>query len=324
LIQVGESTRSRQEFTSRFVRNAAVRDIVILLLLIGCTAAALAAAFHPLVRLAREVQTRRPDDLTPVGAGALPSDLEPLVTAVNQHMSRTRDLIAQQRQFLDDASHQLRTHLTTLQMQVDYARREEDRVKIGNALEAIGVEISRVTRSTQQLLLLGRSDTASLDVGTFAFENLLRAVALEHVPVARAKQLDLGIDVAPNSLQAMGDESLLREALSNLVANAIAYTPPGGAVTLHAFEDEAAWRVAVEDTGPGLTHEERATLGQRFRRGKQAAGLGTGLGIAIARSIAERHSGGLDLCEAETGDQGLRAVIWWSRPPLWPPAMETR
>ncbi|RYH70459.1 MAG: sensor histidine kinase [Alcaligenaceae bacterium] len=316
LIQVGESTRSRQEFTSRFVRNAALRDLAILLLLIGCTAAAVAAAFHPLVRLAREVQARQPDDLTPVGDKALPSDLAPLVAAVNQHMSRTRELIAQQRQFLDDASHQLRTHLTTLQMQVDYARREEDPCNVANALEAIGVEISRVTRSTQQLLALGRSGTVLLDVTTFSLEPLLRAVALEHLPSARIKLLDLGIDVAPGSLQAVGDDSLLREALSNLVANAIAYTPPNGSVTLRAYEDEGSWRVAVEDTGPGMSLEERATLGQRFRRGKQAAGRGTGLGIAIARSIAERHSGGLDLCESENTNQGLRAVIWWPRPSL--------
>lgn len=313
LIQVGESTRSRQEFTSRFVRRAAVRDVAILLLLIGCTAVALAAAFHPLIRLAREVQARRPDDLTRIGDEALPADLEPLVAAVNQHMNRTRDLIAQQRQFLDDASHQLRTHLTTLQMQVDYAKREESPEVVRSTLEAIGEEMLRVTRSTQQILALGRSDTAPLELTEFSFEDLLRGVAVDQFPIARAKQLDLGIDPASPSHPAIGDESLLREALSNLVANAIAYTPPHGTVTLHGSGDDTVWRIVVEDTGPGMTLEERSTLGQRFRRGKQAAGRGSGLGIAIARSIAERHAGGLDLCEREHPEHGLRAVIWWPR-----------
>lgn len=108
--------------------------------------------------------------------------------------------------------------------------------------------------------------------------------------------------------------SLMREALSNLVANAITYTPAEGTITLFAAGDGAGWSLNVEDNGPGLSDEERATLGHRFQRGASASANkgGFGLGLAIARSIAQRHQGELQLVAREAG-RGLHAIIWWPR-----------
>ena len=316
LVQVGESTQSRQDFTQRFVRRAALRDGLILALMVLGAAGTLALALRPLARLAQEVQDRSPEDLDPIAPQDLPADILPLVSAVNQHMARSQALIAQQRQFLDDASHQLRTHLTTLQMQIDCARREPDTAAVQSTLEALGAEISRATRSTQQLLALGRSDTAALDCTPVDLAALLRSVALELLPQARAKQIDFGIhppSPSPSRNIAMADAHLMREALTNLAANAIAYTPAGGTVTLAAAGDDLGWSLSVEDDGPGLSEEERATLGQRFRRGAQAKAPGSGLGLAIARSIAQRHRGTLRLHAREHGP-GLRVLVWWPTP----------
>ena len=310
LIQVGESTRSREAFTRRFVRAAALRDGVLLLVLFGATALALTAALRPLTRLAREVQARRSDDLTRIEVTSLPADLRPLVAAVNRHMGDTQALLAQQRQFLDDASHQLRTHLTTLQMQIDYAQRASHAETIGDTLAAMGAEIGRITRSTQQLLALGRSDTVALEPVGLDLAVLLRDLAIEWLPRARERRIDLGIQAPAGGIGARGDEVLIREALSNLVANALAHTPPQGIVTLDAARDGAVCRLTVEDSGPGLSPAECAALGQRFRRGPRAGAGGAGLGIAIARSIAQRHHGGLDL-RPRTDAPGLRAELWW-------------
>ncbi|MDD2547701.1 MAG: sensor histidine kinase N-terminal domain-containing protein [Burkholderiaceae bacterium] len=316
LVQVAESTRSRQAFTRRFVQRAALRDALVLSLMVLGAAATLAVALRPLGRLARDIQARRPDDLTPMASTPLPADIRPLVEAVNQQMARTQALVAQQRQFLDDASHQLRTHLTTLQMQIDYARREPDPARVQDALSALAREMARATRSTQQLLALGRSDTAAVDCAPFDLAALLRAVALELLPRARAKQIDFGIQ-PPATPQgtglALGDSGLLHEALTNLVTNAIAYTPAQGTITLSAASEPQGWVLRVEDSGPGLSAEERQALGQRYRRGPQAAAGGSGLGLAIARSIAERHRGHLQL-QARAQGSGLLALLWWPRP----------
>lgn len=313
LVQVAESTRSRQQFTQRFVHRAARRDAVVLALMVLGTATMLAVALRPLARLARDVQGRNPDDMTPLADADLPADVRPLVTAVNEQMARTQALVAQQRQFLDDASHQLRTHLTTLQMQADYARREDDPAQVRQALAAIGGEIARATRSTQQLLALGRSDTAAVELAPCDLAALVREVALELLPQARAKQIDFGMHAPAVGLEAVADAGLLREALTNLAANAIAYTPAHGTVTMAAAGDSLGWSVSVEDNGPGLPAAERDAFGQRYRRGSQAARGGSGLGLAIARSIAERHRGTLRLQARESGP-GLLAILWWPRP----------
>ncbi|MDD0839728.1 sensor histidine kinase N-terminal domain-containing protein [Curvibacter sp. HBC61] len=317
MVQVGESTRSRQAFTERFVRSAAIRDAIVLGFLMLGAAAVLRVALSPLARLARDVEARPPEDLTQIDNQRLPAEISPLVGAVNHHMARIQDLMALQRQFLDDASHQLRTHLTTLQMQVDYAKREADPHKIRQALEALSDEVGRASRSSQQLLTLGRSDAVPVSMAAFELEPLLREVALSGLPQARAKRIDLGIQTPSPGASALGDRTLLREALSNLVSNAIAYSRAEGRVTVYATSNEQGWTLNVEDDGPGLSEAERATLGQRFRRGAQASKGGFGLGLAIARSIAERHGGQLRLEEPASG-QGLHAVIAWPPPPVRP------
>jgi len=312
-VQVAESTRSRADFTRKFVRSAAARDLLVLGVLLAGSVIALAVALRPLMRLAREVQARDPQDLTPLRDSNLPADVRPLVAAVNHQMTRVQTLMAQQRSFLDDASHQLRTHLTTLQMQAHYAQRSGDDSQVRLALQAVQVELDRATRTTQQLLSLGRSDAASLQRKPIDLESLVHEVAVSMLPRARERRIDLGIHAVGQQAHVDGDRDLLEEALKNLLANAIAYTPADGTVTVSSElsgQPTSMARLIVEDNGPGLNQEERAMLGQRFRRGARASDGGSGLGIAIARSIAQRHGGQLVL-EERGGETGLRAVLEW-------------
>lgn len=106
----------------------------------------------------------------------------------------------------------------------------------------------------------------------------------------------------------------MREALRNLAANAVTYCPAGSTVTLCAAGDPLGWSLRVEDNGPGLTSGELSALGTRFRRGTAASAPGSGLGLSIARSIAERHQGTLRLENREQG-RGLIATVWWPRKP---------
>ena len=310
LIQVGESTRSRQQFTSRFVSRAVARDAVVLLAMLVYAALAMTVALRPLAVLAKRVRERKADDLTPLPAGELPADILPLVAAVNQQMQRTQTLVSQQREFLDDASHQLRTHLTTLQLQVGYALREQDVAQIQPALQAIRKELGEASRSTHQLLTLARSDTAAVKLQDVDLAALIREVVMDLMPRAGLRGIDLGVTGSP--VAAKADVGLLREALLNLVANAIDHTPAGGAVTVSAAADAAGASLNVEDNGPGLSAAQRENLGRRFVRGQEPGKPGTGLGLAIARSIAQRHGGVLRL-EAREGGAGLHAILWWPR-----------
>lgn len=315
VIQVGESTRSRQEFTSRFLRSTATRDLTFLAAMFVAVVAIVAFVLRPVSRLASQVRGRAASDLTPLEGGALPADIQPLVDAVNQQISRTRAMTAQQRLFLDDASHQLRTPLTTLRTQVDVLLRQKPGEDLRQGLLDISAQLDNATRGTNQLLVLARSDTAPLHVEPFELVELVREVILTMLPQARAKRQDVAFD-SSDAVHAAGDVGLLREAISNLLENAIQYTPPEGEIVVGARQEKGACTVEVTDNGPGVGEEDLSRLGERFVRGRAGAQAGgSGLGLAIAKSIAQKHGGTLTL-RARSDRSGLRATLRW---PLGPP-----
>lgn len=177
--------------------------------------------------------------------------------------------------------------------------------------------LDRAVRTTNQMLALARAKDASLAEGGLPLETVDLAELADGVirallPAARARQLDLGLDVQAAPVRVQAVEWLLREALSNLVDNAIRYTARGSEVTVkvHA-EGGHAWLV-VEDNGPGMSAEDIARASVRFRRG--AAGKnksGAGLGLAIVRTIIEIHGGQLVL-ENRQPQPGLRAALVFS------------
>jgi len=311
VIQVAESTRSRAEFRQTFLKRAAVNSFSFLVLAIGFCIAAVLFVLRPIGKISREVISRPAGELQPIPVGMVAPDIRPLVDAINQHMQRTQERTAQQRTFLDDASHQLRTHLTTLRMQVEYALRQQDPAAVRQALEALNLELQRASRSTNQFLSLARSEAVDLRPVRFAVHDLLEDVARQFLRAARDKGLDLGVETT--SFDAIGDPALLREALVNLVANAIAYSQHG-AVTLKGAGDGLGWSVAVEDTGPGLPDTLEHNAAGRFARAAGSGIGGSGLGLSIARAIMARHHGVLRL-EAAGPGAGLNAALWWPRPP---------
>lgn len=311
VIQVAESTESRRHFTSNFIKRTAARDAVMLALMAVALALLLALVLRPVSRLAAQVKSRQPTDLRPLAAQSLPSDVQPLVDAVNQQLQRTQALVARQRSFLDDASHQLRTPLATLRTQVDYALREPDPQQMVHTLKAVSAQLDHMTRSTNQLLALARSDAATLQPQSFDLNELVREVAMSFLPQARSQGLDFGIEVPDEKCMAEGDPALLREALSNLVHNAICHGQAGGEVTLQAAADALGYSLLVLDSGPGVSDELIGRLGERFVKGRGSSGAG--LGLAIVHAVIERHGGRLRL-EAREGRPGLRAALWWPRP----------
>ena len=310
IIQVAESTVSRQRFTDAFVRRALQRDGLLLALLVAAVVAVSTVVLRPLARLAADTRGRAADDLAPLDAAGLPADLQPLVDAVNQQLARTAQLMDQRRRFVDDASHQLRTPLTTLRAQLDYALREPDATRSRGALEALSAELDQAIRATQQLLALARSDAAAARSEEIELGALAREVALPLLPLARQRGIDLGLELPAQPLPMQGDRALLHEALANLVHNAIAHGREGGAVTIEAAADALGASLAVIDDGPGLAPEVSGRAGERFAKGRGSRG--SGLGLAIARTVIERHAGRLRLEPRDDGP-GLRAVLWWPR-----------
>ncbi|MFY3386452.1 sensor histidine kinase [Paracidovorax sp. MALMAid1276] len=307
VIQVAETLESRQAFTRVLVLQALARDVLLVVAAMGAMVLIVGWALRPLQRLRSGVQSRSALDLTPVSTHGIPADVRPLVEAINHHVERNRQQAQAHRQFVDDASHQLRTPLTTLATQVSFALRETDVQEQRRALAAIKQQLDETVRQTNQMLALARADSAA---GTEAaaepvdLNALAQEVARKWWSDARERGLDLGLEPAPQPAWAQAHAALLKEALSNLLHNALRYTPRGGQVTVSVRTQADCVAVMVEDTGPGVTEDEMARLGERFYRASGARLPGTGLGLAIVKSVVERHGGQLRFAPGATG-QGL-------------------
>lgn len=318
LVQVAETLESRQDFTRRLVLESVARDLLLLLAALGLVALAVEVALQPLQRLQSEVAARRSDDLTPVDASAVPADVRPLVAALNLHASRYRDAMEAQRRFVDDASHQLRTPLTTLATQVGFALRETDPAHRELALQAIKTQVDDAIRQTNQMLALARADALEMQVEPLDLHALAERVTRRLWPLARQQGIDLGLEpLGAEPTQARGHGALLEEALANLLHNALVHTPPGGQVTVQAGVQDGQALLCVADSGPGMPAADRARVGERFLRVADPAApqqaRGSGLGLAIAHAIAQRHGGRLRLEEAHPGQAapGLRVGVQW-------------
>ena len=322
IIQVAESTNSRNAFSRALLIQAMWRDLLTVTIVAATLALVIGWALRPLDRLRREVEARADDDLSPVDESEVPADAAPLVRAINHHLARQRELIDGRRRFVDDASHQLRTPLATLATMVGYARRERDPERLAEALEALKAQIEDTVRRTNQMLTLARADTAQVEMAPLALDRLAERCARESWPLAREQGIDLGVEREPGDIVVLGHEGQLREALLNLLHNALRYTPRGGRVTLQIGVDGPAALIRVVDDGPGIPADERPRAGERFFRGSNVDLPGSGLGLAIVRAIARRHCGDMEVAAARLDAGGLeRGTAVTLRLPLQAPAV---
>ncbi|MEO6856090.1 MAG: ATP-binding protein, partial [Rhodoferax sp.] len=304
VIQVAETLQSRQDFTRALVWNSVARDILLLGAATALMVVAVGWALRPLRRLRNDVQARAAQDLTPISSQGIPADVKPLVDAINFHIDRSRQHAEARQRFVDDASHQLRTPLATLTTQVNFALREANPANQREAMLAIKAQLEETVRQTNQMLALARVDSAEVVMEAVDVRALAEQVTRQWWSDARTLGIDLGLDAPAQPMLCAAQPALVKEALSNLLHNAIRYSPRGAQVTVQLRQALNEVAITVQDTGPGMPAPERARAGERFFRGAGVSQPGSGLGLAIVRSVAERHGGAMRVAEGPDG-QGL-------------------
>jgi two-component system sensor histidine kinase TctE len=320
LIQVGETLDARRGLSNQILFDTLLWQAGLLLALALLVWFAVRLVLQPLMRLKLEVETRSLNDLSDVDPALVHKEVRPLVAAMNTAMVRLQSLIASQRRFIADASHQLRTPLTVLKTQAELALRECDRAQadpeqMKAALRDIVRSIAATTDSTvnlaNRLLTLARiehggqgGDHAALS--PVALRDVARQVGLELAIAAVTKQIDLSLE-GDRPAVVHGQPLLLHELVSNLVDNALRYSPPGGTVVLRVTETADGVALEVEDSGPGIAAAEREKVFAPFYRASATLERnpgGAGLGLAIVRDIAALHGATVTLADA-AGPQGL-------------------
>ena len=306
LVQVAETLEKRKTLATEIVKGTMVPQFVTLPLAVLLVWLALVRGIKPLAQLEQRIRARKPDDMIPLDDTAVPEEVAPLVSSMNDLLSRLKISLTTQKRFLADAAHQLKTPLAGLRMQADLAQRETDADELKKSLKQIGRASVRATHTVNQLLALARAETTgrSLAKQRIDLVDIVSEVMADSVPRAIEKKIDLGYDgpaAGEQASQLDGNPTLLKELVRNLLDNAIAYTPDKGQVTLRLLSDRFSGVLVllVEDSGPGIPASERELVFQPFYRALGTNVDGSGLGLAIVLEIANQHDATITIEDAD-------------------------
>ena len=312
-LQVAETLNKRHALTETMRTQAvALPQVLVLVVAILLIVYGYTYVLRPMQRLRTLIDNRGLNDLSPLDPEAAPQDLRPLILSINGLMERLAASFAAQRRFIADAAHQLRTPLAGIKSQTERAVSENDPTAARLALKRLAAGTEHATALANRLLTLARAGTPMmappLDVDLIG---IVSETIEEHLPSALERRHDLGFEGPSGSpCFVRGDALLLRELLSNLIDNAVRYSPDGGAITVSIDRDidSGRYTLAVSDTGPGISADERERVFEPFYRGADVVGPGTGLGLAIVRTIAAVHGATVSLASASQG-KGLRVTV---------------
>lgn len=304
-VQVAKSLAVQQA-----IARELIQDVLFPLLLLGAVLGVLMytgirRGLSPLARLEAQLANRNAASLTPIELTQAPQEVQSLALALNQLLTTLRRSMSQEKRFLNDAAHQLRTPLAGLISQTEMAMQEHEPQAVHARLNKVHKSAQRSAHLVHQLLSLARTEAevtpVPVDVAALA-----REVAREWTPRALAAGIDLGYE-GEDHLQVRADRVLLREALNNLIDNALLYCPHSASVTLRVRAIGSGHCVLeVEDNGPGVAAADLSHLFERFWRASEMPG-GCGLGLAIVAEIAQRHGGSVQALSV--APQGLRVRL---------------
>jgi heavy metal sensor kinase len=250
-----------------------------------------------------------------------------LAVTFNAMLDRLERGVEDQHRFVADASHELRTPLAVMRSEIDVTLRDDELAPPARAvLESAREEVDRMSRTVDDLLVLAQADEGRLGLLTSRLElgDAIEAAAGPLRPVADAAHVRLEVEGTPGA--ALADPRLLHQALTNLIANAIKFSPPGGRVAVTAWSGDDEVGVTVTDDGPGIAPEDRPHVFDRFYRADPARGRavgGSGLGLAICRGIGRAHGGDVTARAREGGGAVFALRLPLEAPPPPPPAEES-
>ncbi len=311
-VQVGKSLAVQQRIAGELVSDMLAPLLALGALLSLLVYSGIRRGLAPLTRLTSQLAHRSVDALSPIEITQAPTEVHALVQAINGLLDKVAHSLGQEKRFLNDAAHQLRTPLAGLISQVELARRQASDPAMTDRLTKVLSGAQRSAHLVHQLLTLARTDN-HVRRDTLDLASLARDVAREWTPRALAAGMDLGYE-GDDHLEMAGDALQLREAMANLLDNALRYTPRGSRITLRvaAADADRTALLSVDDDGPGLAPEQLTHVFERFWRHSTQPD-GCGLGLSIVQGVARRHGGDARAEVSQAG--GLAVTLTLQRQP---------
>ena len=291
VIQVAETLELRRTLAQKILLDTVWRQLLLVAVIALVTAVVVQRATRPVRYLSARLQARPEGDLTALAAPDAPRELQPLVDATNQVMARLQGLLDNQKRFVRDAAHQLRTPLAVLKVQVQSALRGDIEAK--EALLEISQTVDRATVLANQMLVLAKVEQLRQQSGVQAIDlaTIMRQVALDLSALIAEKDIDFEIETVPAVIAS--HEWMLGELSRNLLHNAIQHTPRGGSLSIRVSADSNYAALTISDSGSGIAADLATRLYQPFSAGNNRHG--SGLGLAICREITDALGGSMAL-----------------------------
>ncbi|MFO1213217.1 MAG: sensor histidine kinase [Burkholderiaceae bacterium] len=308
-IQVAETLELRETLARQLLMDTLWRQALLLAVIAAVVTLVVQRATRPVRALSAAIRARDATDLSPIEASTAPRELLPLVDATNQVMARLAHLLEQQKRFVRDTAHQLRTPLAVLRTQTQSSLRGD--VAPLQALREIDHTVQRATQLANQMLSLAKVEQLRQqgDATVLDWAGIVREVALDLGPLIAEKRLDFAISTEPAPVRA--HDWALRELSRNLLHNAWKFSSDGAMLAVRLRRDGGVAELTVSDGGPGLPRPLQHALFQPFATGRSPGDgrAGSGLGLAICQEIVRALGGHLVLRNRGEPVQGLDALV---------------
>ncbi len=307
-VVVAHTTESRAELARGLTLRALLLLGVMSVIALAGVAAAVRFALTPLHRIEAALAARQPNDLTPLDVAA-PPEIAGLVQAINRFIARLSDRMDDLRRLIDDAAHQIRTPVTALSAQVDLLQAETSPERRQKQVERIAARTAQIGRLVNQLLsqTMVSHRARSAVTERFDLREVLKQAAADAVPAAMDRDIAVSFDLPPSPIELDGDPVTLREAIRNIIDNAVQH---GARTRLCISARRMGDRTVTEiaDDGPGIPEDKWPMVTRRFWRAR-SDGDGFGLGLAIAADVAKSHAAEISFAHLDSGDFAVRMTF---------------
>lgn len=311
IVQVAETTNVRKLFQEKMLLSIAVPQLLIIALGLFAVWYGVAKILTPLQILQKQLSTRSRADLSELSDATAPEEVFPLVNTLNQLLSRLKEDMKAHQRFIANAAHQLRTPLAGLKTYSSIGSEMTEADDLKHIVTELDAGIDRSSRIVGQLLALARTDGGDQDIMPKVRVDLsfiVSDVTAELVDQAVRKDVELIFEPPAEPALVYGEQTGLRHMVSNLVENALLYTPEGGKVRVQVLRNGTAVTFRVTDTGPGIPPDEKEKIFERFYRVNGTPGSGSGLGLSIVQEVANAHSASISIT-AGPGDKGTQFSV---------------
>jgi two-component system, OmpR family, sensor kinase len=304
---VGQATAIRDETA----RDSALHTILPFAALAPCLMLVIAIvvwqSLRPMIHLAGQLDARRSDDLGRLSLEGTPRELHPFIASINRLLERIHAMMDQQRRFVADAAHELRTPITAISLQAENLSQAELPPDSRQRLSALKSGARRTAHLLEQLLALARSDMDRMpEAPVTSLDRCAKEAVADFISTATDRGVDLGFEIIEPAF-VRGESAMLSSVIHNLIDNALRHAPQGGRVDIGIYREDANVIFQIEDTGPGIPASDLERVFEPFVRGSRPTEEGTGLGLSIVKRIVERLKGSVTLENVPAS--GLRVTV---------------